>query len=474
MLVIRHITYRRVLVLIIFVLLYNFIYIFVTKSGRLPTPPDAREQLGNQTTSIVFHFKSLHAGRISTIESESRMQSENTSGLPKIEKQKDIGLCINFNYNPDTDATALTSLLQYYTLIYQYIAILTPLPFVRLSSANQAILQNYGAMAFGALKPDSNGHTRINASEKLTGSLFHLGCTGTHRGYYQYLCISLCSQLFQHVANSRADTQLRGVLYLPDDVFFNLTLTLTKPQDYNLDEFWISSPTGFIDARNGTRKPTAWYWWQHNNNFKRFEQVFFKDKAFYDVLSTLYGANFSLVAGLADILYIPMADKQMSTLVDVIDKMMSIFPGVFGELIFPVLIDVAGALCGHWPYQHDRVYFNSTANQLNNLTNMRNLEKQHKVIRARNPFNTSEYMLRPCLLNFRGAFWDSERSSEILYRQAIFHSRAALNNTAPTERIEYVHPMKLSTSTSWQHRLWREAMDLQIRKLHQYQLNYSS
>ena len=105
---------------------------------------------------------------------------------------------------------------------------------------------------------------------------------------------------------------------------------------------------------------------------------------------------------------------------------------------------------------------------------MRNLEKQRRVIRARDPFNTREFMLRPCLLNFGGAFWDSQRNSETLYRQAIFSNRAALTNTTHSEQMEYVHPMKLSNRASWQYLLWREAMTMQLQELQQYQLYCSS
>ena len=83
---------------------------------------------------------------------------------------------------------------------------------------------------------------------------------------------------------------------------------------------------------------TAWGGWRHNNNVDRFQQIFFQDRAFYEVLSTLYGANYSIAAGLADIVYIPMANNQLSSLVDIVEKVTS---------IFPVLVDIAGALCGH-------------------------------------------------------------------------------------------------------------------------------
>ena len=457
---VKQITPRRIAVVLMVVCLNNVVFIGIKKLKTMTTLPNDRR------ASVCTNFNSLYPARISAV--------GHSSGLPKIEKQKAIGLCINFNHNPDAHATALKSLLMYYTLIYQHVAILTPAPFISLSPANQAILKEYGVKAFDPLKPQSNGHTRINASEDFTGSLFHLGCTGTQMGYYQYLCASLCSQLFRHLADSRASAQLRGVLYLADDMFFNLTLTLTNPRDYSLDEFWITPGNSFIDGRKLTERSSAWGGWGHNDNFNRFQQIFFQGKAFSDVLSTLYGANYSIAAGLADIVYIPMADNQLSTLVDVVDKMTSIFPGVFSELIFPVLIDIAGALCGHWPYQHDRIYFNSKVNLLNNLTNMRNLEKHRRVLRARDPFNTREFILRPCLLNFGGAFWDSQRNSETLYRQAIFSNRATLTNTTRTERMEYVHPMKLSNNASWQYLLWREAMTMQIQKLQQYQLYCSS
>ena len=117
--------------------------------------------------SVCANFKSLYPAQISVV--------ERSSGLPKIEKQQAIRLCED-------------------SQIASHVAILTPVPFISLSSANQAILNEYGVKVFGPLKPQSNGHTRINVSEDFTGSPM---------GYYQYLCASLCSQLFRHLADSR-------------------------------------------------------------------------------------------------------------------------------------------------------------------------------------------------------------------------------------------------------------------------------
>jgi len=272
------------------------------------------------------------------------------------------------------------------------------------------------------------------------------------------------------VIQKQTNLKLRGVLYLPDDGFFNLILTLNTPHYYSLDEFWISPAALSIDTSKGASQPAAWSWWDHNNNLNRFHQIFFDNKTFSNVLNTLYGPNRSMVGALADFAYIPIADNQLVTFVEIVDKIMTIFPGVFSELIFPVLVDITSALCGHWPYQHDRVYFNSKINLLNNLTHMRNLEEKQQIFHARDPFNTSEYMRRPCLLNFDGAFWGDQRNSEQLYRQNIFINRPPFANRTLKKQIDYIHPMKLSNNKTWPYQLWHEAMNVQIQQLQHYQL----
>ena len=408
-----------------------------------------------------------HLRSIYSLGSKRHLQSKTNPALPTVIPQRTIGLCINFNYDPDVNANTLRSLLMYYTLMHQYVVILTPSPLTSLSKSNQAILQKYNVVALTPMKPQMNRHVRLNVPQNINGTLFHLDCVGTDRGFYQHVCMSLCAQFFQQQPN----LALRGALYLPDDIFFNFTMILTNPAYYNLDEFWISPATALVDATNGKSQASAWYWWHVNDNWNRFHDVFFVKKAYSDILTILYGPKRLLVSALADIVYIPVADNQMELFVNVTDVLMTLYPNVFCEIIISILVDITSALCGHWPYQHDRTIFHSTANRLNNLTNMKYLEKRQRVLHALDPFNSSQYQRRPGLLNLNGSMWGSHRTSETLYRKALFTGRSPFLNQTDDNQIDYIHPMKLSTNTTWQYQLWHEAMIAQIHQLNDLQLH---
>ena len=391
----------------------------------------------------------------------SKIDLSSTSVIP----QQKIGLCINFNYNPDAQANTLRSLLMYYTLMHRYIIIITPSSLSSLSEANQALLYQYNVVTLTSTQVERNQHVRLNLTEKIHGSLFHVSCTGTNRGIYQQVCISLCAQFFdqQHIPS------MQGILYIPDDIFLNFTMILMNSVYYNFNEFWISPATGLVDATLGKQQPSRWYWWHVNDNWNRLHQTFFVEKLYSDFLSIIYGPNRLFVSALADILYIPVADNQLKTFINITDIMMTRFPHAFCEIILPIIVDVASSISGHWPYQHDRILFHSTINRLNNLTNLKKLEKNSKITNAFKYVNINRYQQRPCLFNVNGSLWGAHRHSEMTYRRMLFTGRSPFFNDTINNRIDYIHPMKLSSNSTWQYQLWHQAMRIQIQRLHDLQ-----
>jgi len=276
--------------------------------------------------------------------------------------------------------------------------------------------------------------------------------------------------MFYRLFSQRVTPSFRGVLYLPDDAFFNLSYVLSDPIYYSLDEFWTSPANDLAEKAKDKRAPSGWTWWRHKDNWAIFYHIFFEENKFSGILNKIYGSNRLLSATLSDVIYIPTADNQLLTLVEVVDNIMTLFPNAFCEIVLTVIVDITSALCRHWPYQHDRIKFKSTVNLLNNKTYIKDMEDRGEILNARNPLNKSEYIQRPCLLSEKAIFWLGDRESEPLYRKWIFTNTSSINNLSQSNQIDQMHPLKLSNDKSWQSRLWHEAMTMQIEHIRKYQV----
>ncbi|CAF0806746.1 unnamed protein product [Didymodactylos carnosus] len=379
-------------------------------------------------------------------------------------RQQAIGLCINFNYDPDSNGITLTSILKYYLLIHEYLVIITPSPFHNLSQQNQQILNQSNVSQTTIAKQESNGHLLLKTETIAVidnHRLFHIECIGVTNGYYQHKCTSLCAQFYQQLPSSR----LKGILYLPDDVFFNYSYVFRHPSYYSLDEFWIPYSSDILDCILNQKQ--KWWWWTVFNYWERYCEFFTKNltDSYQHIFETLYGKNKLLAVVPSDIVYIPFADKQLQTFINVTQHIMTLFPNIFCELALSIIIELTMALCKHWPYQNDRYLFNSTVNLLNNRTRLEQLD----VIHLNNPYNRSQYQYRPSLLSYNGYIWPPNRDNELDHRIAIYTGifPDIVEKQSPNP-VEFLHPLKLSKLDSWSYRLWMEAMDVQLKKIKDY------
>ncbi|CAF1365603.1 unnamed protein product [Didymodactylos carnosus] len=260
-----------------------------------------------------------------------------------MQQQSAIGLCVNFNDDPNVNGTSLFSLLKYYTLINRYIVILTPSVFKGLSVKNQQILRK-----------------------------------------------------------------------------FNVKQTTTMKRRYN-------------------------------------EHIILTQYDHVKPVERLYGFGNIMTQSRADVVYIPFADNQLSTFINITDEILTYLPKTFCEIIISILIDLTGAVSKHWPYQNDRIQFNSTVNRLNNISIQREMEEKNETTASRYPYNTSVYQYRPCLLNIRG-YIIHQRDYRPVYEAYLTDNKH-----------EFIHPLKLSNTRHWYYRLWHRAMDKQIVDLKHYQ-----
>ncbi|CAF1387413.1 unnamed protein product, partial [Didymodactylos carnosus] len=419
------------------------------------------------------HFYKLYP----SLKDPQEKNASNSSSLPLISRQQAIAICINYNYDPDASGHSLKSILTYYSLIHQYLIILTPSPLDKLSRKNQVILKQFNAKQTSVVQ-QPNKHlllqqVNITLSHLKQSNLYHVECTNASRGFYQYKCISLCAQFGDRLKQSDIFSTLHGVLYLSDDVFFNFTQVFAHPERYSLDEFWITSSIHYVNLTSGKlgarelRNP----WWHYRNGWERFRKLFNTDlpKDYRNIFKILYGPDSVLTSSYSDVIYIPFADNQLRTFVKMVALVMSLYPEVFCEVIITTLVDLSSSLCNHWPYQNDRAIYNSSVNLLNNHTNMK------RSYYSPDPYNASRYKYRPCLLNPDGYIWRHYRRASNLFRIAVttgtfptYHQNLSKNESW-LEPTEFYHPLKLSNPNSWESKLWNDAMKIQIFKFDRLQ-----
>ncbi|CAF1430419.1 unnamed protein product, partial [Didymodactylos carnosus] len=247
------------------------------------------------------------------------------------------------------------------------------------------------------------------------------------------------------------------------------------PERYSLDEFWTPSAKQSVDTTNRNFPPPPGWWnslWHPFRNFMNNKLP----KELKDKLIVLYGPNKILTQIPADILYVPLADRQSTVLVQVINEIMTLFPTAYCEVIFIILVDLTSVLCKHWPYQNDRPLFRSSVNLLNNLSVIRKMEDTNQIINSRNPYNRSQFQERPSQLNPHGYIWTPYRTNEKFYQTtlstgifpAYYHSKLQGADFWHGQ-TEFIHPLKLSNPNNWQARLWQEAMKSQIHRFYQQQ-----
>ncbi|CAF1054072.1 unnamed protein product [Didymodactylos carnosus] len=288
-------------------------------------------------------------------------------------------------------------------------------------------------------------------------------CANATNGYYQQKCISLCAQLYEKLSKKSQIRTLKGTLYISDDVFFNFSHVFSQPSRYSLSEFWV---TGSLELNNyAENKRVEWRWWYLENAWDRLVLVFNRTlpRRYIKVFETLYGPGKLLTHSRADVVYIPIADNQLSTFIKITDEILTYLPNFFCEVFITIVADLTGALCKHWPYKNDRIKFKSKANRLNNLKIIKHMENTNQIVHARYPYNTSVYQYRPCLLNIEGYIFERSRQAK----------REILEKFLSKNIYEFVHPFKLSNATSIPYELWHRSMEGQIQKLKHYQQHYN-
>jgi hypothetical protein len=427
----------------------------------------------NRNSLDLIHFQSLYP-------SLAKQTPEENFGF---KQQTAIGICINFNYDPDQNGYTLASILSFYTKINKHILIITPSLFNKLSNRNLELFYQFNVKSIEINNRTSNNShlSFINDQLNTTTTLYHIKCTDGRSGQLQHKCMLLCAQFYKFVKAKYSN--LRGILYLSDDLYFNFAYVFSHPERFSLDEIWTTPSTQLLDIIRDVNAPSGnrWWWWTNRPQFWNSFRHFFLSKSethqqYQRIFEILYGPNKRLAIANADLLYLPFADDQLTTFISVTNQFMKFFRSdIFCEIIFSLIIDTTMALSGHWPFQNDQYIFNSSINRLNNLSIIQQMERTTNLIKnARDPYSLNvNYRQRPCLFNPGGFIWDHHRSNRQLFEKAIF------NGTVPTtkqffipwkHRTEFIHPIKLSKANQWPFQLWHQGIILQIEQLYTYQL----
>ena len=417
-----------------------------------------------------IHFQSLYPSL--------EKSSNNENSL--IKKQEAIGVCVNFNHHPDHNGNTLSSILQYYTIINQYMLILTPTSSNEFSPRNLQLFSQFNVFTIPMKTNLFNENSDRFSSDILErkNTVYHVQCEDGRSGQLQHKCLLLCAQFYSFLQNRYSS--LRGILYLADDLYFNFGYVYTHPERFSLDEVWSAPWLQLVDIQTGDkgRLGDTWYWWKAKPHLWTSFADFFlsksnKSEQYRRIFETLYGPKKRLAVGIADLLYLPFADNQLNTFIKVTKEFLHLFPSdIFCEIIFSLLVDTTMSLQGHWPYLNDQHIYNSSINRLNNLSIMMNMEERKLLKNARDPYSSNDdFRQRPCIFNPDGFIWDQNRQNEMLYKKAI------VNGNVPQVYLlkpwpfttEFVHPMKLSNPNQWSSHLWHQGIQQQILQLKIYQ-----
>ena len=444
-------TYKLV-VCFFFIVIINYCYFifFIKDKNNLLYIHDHKSQLN------LIHFQSLYP----SLPKENQDEEE-----VLLKKQKAIGICVNFNFDPDRDGNTLGSILHFYTKINKYVVILTPTPFDKLSHRNLELFYQFNV-------------TSVLIDNRTTNTVYHIECIDGRSGQLQHKCILLCAQFYARMKIQHSS--LRGILYIADDLYFNFDYVYSHPERFSLDEIWTTPWLQLVDIITNDKGHlgNTWWWWKNKphlwNSFRDFFLPISKTSEQYRrIFQTLYGSNKRLVVGIADLLYLPFSDNQLTTFTSITNEFMTLLPSdIFCEIIFTLLVDTTMALCGHWPFENDRDIYNSSVNRLNNLSIIEQMERTNLIKNARDPYSlNNHFRQRPCLFNPDGFIWDHNRQNRRLFETAIVNGTVPLTYLSKSwpYRTEFLHPMKLSNAKQWPFQLWHQGMQQQIEQLKKYQ-----
>ena len=386
-----------------------------------------------------------------------------------VKKQKAVGICVNFNFDPDQDGNTLGSLLPFYTTINKYVVILTPSSFDKFSGRNLELFYQFNVTSIS-----------INNSDPLSlhSTIYHIECPDARSGQLQHKCLLLCAQFYTRLKVQHST--LRGILYTADDLYFNFAYVLSHPERFALDEIWTTPWMQLVDLITNDKGHLGnnWWWWKNRPHLWIGFRDFFlstsnTSERYRSIFQILYGSNKRLMGGIADLLYVPFADNQMNTFISITNELMTLLPSdIFCEIIFSLLVDTTMALCGHWPFENDREMYNSSVNKLNNLSVIQQMENTNSIKNARDPYSLSNsFRQRPCLFNPDGFIWDQNRQSRQIFETAMINGTVPLKHLLKSwpYRTEFLHPMKLSNAKQWPFHLWHQGMHQQIEQLKKYQ-----
>lgn len=418
-----------------------------------------------------IHFRSLYPSL--TIRKEKKDSS--------IRKQEAIGVCVNFNFNPDRNGNTLASILPYYTMIHKYLVIFTPSPLNELSNANLQLFSQYKVISISVNEQQNSKNDSSPFSKdilKNANTVYHIECANSNGGQYQHKCLLLCAQFYSIIESK--DSTLRGILYLADDLYFNFAYVFSHPERFPLDEVWSAPWLQLVDIKTGDkgRLGATWYWWKAKPHFWNSFTKFFLLKSnnterYREVFEILYGSNKRLAIGIADLLYLPFGDNQLNNFISITKDVLQYFPSdIFCEVIFSLIIDLTMSISGHWPFENDHAIYNSSINRLNNLTFYKDIQQKYFFKDVYDPYSSNnQYRQRPSILNPDGFIWDHHRHQQILFENAILNGTTSNRYSLKPWRFtnEFVHPVKLSNQNHWAFHLWHRGIQLQIERIHFYQ-----
>ncbi|CAF2763244.1 unnamed protein product [Rotaria sp. Silwood2] len=449
----------------IFITNYYYFILFIKDEKHLLHIYDRRSHLD------LIHFQALYPSL------PKKNQGEDESLL---KKQEAIGICVNFNFDPDTDGNTLGSILPFYTTINKYVAILTPSSFSKFFGRNLELFNQFNVtLILIDNQTLSKSHLSfIDDRINTTSTVYYIECIDGSSGQLQHKCLLLCVQFYARLKIEHST--LRGILYTADDLYFNFAYVFSHPERFSLDEVWTVPWMQLVDISTNDkgRLGNTWWWWKNKPHLWNSFRDFFLTKSkisekYRRIFQILYGSNKRLAVGIADLVYLPFADDQLATFISITNELMTLLPSdMFCEIIFPLLVDTTMALCGHWPFENDREMYNSSVNHLNNLSTIQQMERMNFIKNARNPYSlNNSFRQRPCLFNPDGFIWDHNRQNRQLFETTIINGTVPIMHLSKPwpYRTEFLHPMKLSNDKQWAFQLWHHGMQQQIEQLKKYQ-----
>lgn len=249
-----------------------------------------------------------------------------------------------------------------------------------------------------------------------------------------------------------------------------------------MDEVWSAPWLQVVDITTGDkgRLGETWYWWKANPHFWTSFINFFLFKSnetqqYREMFEILYGCRKRLAIGIADVLYVPFADNQLTNLISITKDLIRYFPSyIFCEVIFSLIVDLTMSISGHWPFENDQTIYNSSINRLNNLTFLKIIAKKYLFKDLLDPYSLNDqFRQRPSILNPDGFIWDHQRHERTLFEKAILHRKTPRRYSLKPWNYtnEFIHPMKLSNRNHWAFHFWHQGIQRQIKHLHLYQRN---